>query len=131
MESRATLVVRAIALGEVRPRDWWRVINREIFVGLALGGILGGIGFLRVYLWPARRTLYGPHFAEVGATVAFSLVGIVMWGSVIGSMLPFVLKKANLDPAVASAPFVATIVDVSGLVIYFSVASVILKNLVL
>ncbi|MGE0173347.1 MAG: magnesium transporter [Oligoflexales bacterium] len=124
----STLVVRAIALREVRLRDWWRVFSREILVGASLGCILGAIGFLRILFWPARETLYGKHFLLVGVTVACSLMGIVLWGSLAGSMLPFLLKKAKLDPATASAPFVATLVDVSGLVIYFTVASIILKG---
>jgi magnesium transporter len=124
-------VVRAIALREVRLRDWWRVFARELFVGVSLGAILGSIGLLRILLWPTRQTLYGEHFLKVGITVAFSLVGIVLWGSLAGSMLPFVLKRLKFDPATASAPFVATLVDVSGLVIYFTVASIVLKGTLL
>ncbi len=127
----STLVVRAMALGEVRLRDWWRVLGREIFVGLALGVILGSIGLLRILIWPSRESLYGEHYALIGLTVAISLVGVVLWGSLSGSMLPFALKKCRLDPATASAPFVATLVDVSGLVIYFSVASFILRGALL
>ena len=127
----STLVVRAIAVGDVRLREWWRVFTREVLVGLALGVILGAIGMCRILLWPSRVKLYGEHFVLVGATVACSLVGIVLWGSLAGSMLPFVLKKVGFDPAVASAPFVATLVDVSGLIIYFSFASVILRGTLL
>ncbi len=127
----STLVVRAIALREVRLRDWWRVFARELFVGTTLGLILGSIGFLRIIVWPTREALYGPHYVLVGLTVAVSLIGIVLWGSLAGAMLPFILRRANIDPATASAPFVATLVDVSGLVIYFTVASLILKGVLL
>jgi magnesium transporter len=127
----STLVVRAIALGEVRLRDWWRVLRRELIVGTALGAILGSIGMVRILFWPTRVQLYGEHYALVGLTVATSLVGIVLWGSLSGSMLPFLLKRLRLDPATASAPFVATLVDVSGLVIYFTVASLILSGTLL
>jgi magnesium transporter len=124
----STLVVRALALREARLRDWWRVCARELVIGTALGCILGAIGMLRIAFWPARLSVYGEHYMLIGATVALSLVGIVLWGSVCGSMLPFILKKLRLDPATASAPFVATLVDVSGLIIYFTVASIILKG---
>ncbi len=127
----STLVVRAMALGEVRLRDWWKVLGREIIVGLSLGAILGSIGLLRILLWPSRETLYTEHYLKVGLTVAISLVGVVLWGSLSGSMLPFALRKCKLDPATASAPFVATLVDVSGLIIYFSVASLILRGALL
>lgn len=127
----STLVVRAIALREVRLRDWWRVLSRELIVGSSLGLILGTIGLIRILLWPSRETLYGPHYLLVGLAVGCSLVGIVLWGSLAGSMLPFVLKRFNLDPATASAPFVATLVDVSGLIIYFTVASIILSGTLL
>ncbi len=124
----STLVVRALALREARLGDWWRIFVRELAIGTALGCILGFIGLMRILLWPSRLSIYGEHYVLVAITVACSLVGIVLWGSLCGSMLPFVLKKFNLDPATASAPFVATLVDVSGLIIYFSVASVILKG---
>lgn len=127
----STLVIRAIALGEVRLRDWWRVLRRELVCGLALGAILGAVGVLRILLWPARETVYGPHYALVGFAVGVSLVGIVLWGAVVGSMLPFVLRRLGLDPATASAPFVATLVDVTGLMLYFNVASVMLRGALL
>ena len=127
----STLVIRAMAMQEVRLRDWWRVLRRELAAGLLLGAILGAIGLLRVLLWPGREQTFGAHFALVGVTVAVSLVWIVMWGAVAGSMLPFALRRAGLDPASASAPFVATLVDVTGLVIYFSVASVVLAGTLL
>jgi magnesium transporter len=127
----STLVIRAMAMEEVRLRDWWRVLQRELAAGLLLGLILGGIGLLRVVLWPGREEVFGVHFALVGFTVAVSLVWIVMWGAVAGSMLPFVLRRLGFDPASASAPFVATLVDVTGLVIYFSVANVVLAGTLL
>ncbi len=127
----STLVVRAMALGQVRPRDWWQVFYRELLLGVGLGTLLGGIGLLRILLWPARRTLYGEHFAMVGITVACSLIGVVLFGSMAGAMLPFLLRRLGLDPATACAPFVATLVDVSGLVIYFTLASLILRGTLL
>jgi len=127
----STLVIRAMAMEEVRLRDWWRVLQRELAAGLLLGLILGAIGLLRVLLWPGREKIFGVHFALVGLTVAVSLVWIVMWGAVAGSMLPFVLRRLGFDPASASAPFVATLVDVTGLVIYFSVATVLLTGTLL
>lgn len=127
----STLIVRAMALGEVKIRDWWRVIRRELMSGVALGAILGTIGFCRILLWPARERLYGEHYLLVGVTVALSLVGVVLFGTIAGSMLPFVLKMFRLDPASASAPFVATLVDVSGLIIYFSVAQFVLRGILL
>ncbi|WP_141731345.1 magnesium transporter [Oligoflexus tunisiensis] len=127
----STLVVRAMALGEVRLRDWWKVLGREIIVGSALGLILGAFGLLRIAFWPNREEMYGQHYFLIGATVATSLVGVVLWGSLIGSMLPFALRKCRLDPATASAPFVATLVDVCGLLIYFTMASLILRGTLL
>ncbi|MBI3800040.1 MAG: magnesium transporter [Deltaproteobacteria bacterium] len=127
----STLVIRAMALGEVRLRDWWRVIRREIFAGFALGAILGTIGLTRILLWPTRAQVYGEHYALVALTVAASLVGTVLFGTIAGSMLPFILRRLGFDPASASAPFVATLVDVSGLIIYFTVASVILRGIIL
>ena len=126
-----TLVIRAMALGEVRLTDWWRVVRREFAAGLSLGSLLGFIGFLRIALWPSRLEVYGPHYMLVAFTVATSLVGVVMFGTFAGSMLPFVLRKLGLDPAAASAPFVATLVDVTGLVIYFSVAHTLLAGTLL
>jgi magnesium transporter len=127
----STLIIRAMALGEVRLKDWWRVFVRELGVGLALGLILGVGGFLRIMIWPGRETLYGAHYALVALTVTGSIIGVVLWGSIAGSMLPFLLRRLNLDPASASAPFVATLCDVSGLIIYFSVASLILSGILL
>jgi magnesium transporter len=127
----ATLVIRALALGEVTLKDWGRIIRREIFSGLALGSILGCIGFLRIALWSAFSDLYGPHWLLVAVTVGTALIGIVLWGALSGSLLPLVLRRAGFDPAASSAPFVATLVDVTGLVIYFTVASVILRGALL
>ncbi len=126
-----TLIIRAMAVGEVRLRDWWTVMQKEIKSGLALGLILGSIGFLRIAVWSAFSRVYGPHWLLVALTVAVSLVGVVLWGSLSGSMLPFLLRRCGLDPATSSAPFVATLVDVTGLVIYFSVAISILRGTVL
>jgi magnesium transporter len=123
-----TLVIRAMALGEVRLRDWWRVIRREVVAGLGLGLVLATIGFIRIVTWEALFHTYGPQYLSVAATVATSLVGVVMWGTIAGSMLPFILRRFGFDPASASAPFVATLVDVSGLVIYFTVAAIILRG---
>ena len=127
----ATLIIRALALGEVRLRDYWSVMRREVLSGLMLGTLLGSIGFVRIAAWSAFSGIYGPHWALVGLTVALSLVGIVLWGTLSGSMLPFLLKRLGFDPAASSAPFVATLVDVTGLVIYFSVAMVVLRGTLL
>ena len=130
--SQATsLIIRSLALGELNLRDWWRVAVKEILSGIALGSLLGCIGLTRILLWPTRNTVYGPHFLVIAITVAISLVGVVTFGTVAGSMLPFLLRRLGLDPATASAPAVATLVDVTGLVIYFSVASVVLKGILL
>lgn len=127
----STLIVRAMALGEVRLKDWWRVFVREVATGLCLGACLGLIGLVRIYLWPWREQMYGAHYSLIAVTVAFSVLGVVLWGTISGSMLPFVLRRFKLDPASASAPAVATIVDVTGLIIYFTVASLILKGTLL
>lgn len=127
----ATLVIRALALGEFRLRDWWKVMRRELAAGAALGVILGVIGFLRIAVWSMFSNIYGEHWLLVAATVGVSLTGIVLWGSLMGSMLPLVLKRLGLDPATSSAPFVATLVDVTGLIIYFSVAFVIMRGTLL
>jgi magnesium transporter len=127
----STLVIRALALGEVRLMDWWRVARREIMAGVSLGTILGSIGFLRITLWSAFSDIYGPHWLMVAVTVALALIGIVLWGTLVGSLLPFLLRRLGFDPATSSAPFVATLVDVTGLVIYFSVATVVLRGTLL
>ncbi|HYT56056.1 MAG TPA: magnesium transporter [Verrucomicrobiae bacterium] len=126
-----TLVIRAMALGEVRLRDWWRVIRREVVTGLALGAILASIGLVRILLWQGLFNVYGEHYFLVALTVALSLVGVVLWGAVAGSILPFILRGLGFDPASASAPFVATLVDVTGLVIYFTIAAAVLQGTLL
>ena len=127
----ATLIVRALALGEVKLRDWLFVVRRELVSGLMLGTILGSIGFLRIALWSMFSNIYGEHWPLIGLTVSLSLVGVVLWGTISGSMLPFLLKWCRFDPATSSAPFVATLVDVTGLVIYFNVALVVLRGTLL
>ncbi len=127
----ATLIVRALAVGEIRLSDWLSVFRRELLSGAMLGLILGAIGFLRIAIWSAFSNVYGEHWLLVGIAVSLSLVAIVLWGSLIGSMLPFGLKKLGLDPATSSAPFVATFVDVTGLVIYFSVSMLVLRGTLL
>ena len=127
----STLVIRALALGEVTLRDWWRVMRRELFSGLGLGLILGSIGFLRITIWSGFSHIYGPHWLLVALTVGLALIGIVLWGTLAGSMLPFILRRLGFDPATSSAPFVATLVDVTGLVIYFSVALLLLSGTLL
>lgn len=126
-----TLVIRALALGEITLRDWWRIMRREILTGFALGSVLGTVGFLRITIWSRFSTIYGPHWLLVAWTIGIALVGIVLWGTLIGSMLPFILRRLGLDPATSSAPFVATLVDVTGLVIYFGVAMIILRGTLL
>jgi magnesium transporter len=107
------------------------VIRREVFAGLTLGAILGTIGFLRISLWSAFSDIYGPHWMLVALTVGIALIGIVLWGTLVGSVLPFILRRLGFDPAASSAPFVATLVDVTGLVIYFTVAMVTLRGTLL
>ena len=125
----ATLIIRAMALQEIGLKDWWYVMKKEIFTGLALGSILGAIGFLRIMIWHEIGLFnYGIYWPYVGLSVAVSLVLIVLWGTLSGSMVPFILKKLKLDPATSSAPFVATLVDVTGLIIYFSVAGLFLTG---
>jgi magnesium transporter len=124
----ATLIIRAIALGEVTLRDWWQIARREVLAGLALGALLGSIGFLRVIVWDAFTDVYGQHAAAIGLTVGATLLAVVMWGTIVGSMFPLLLKRLGADPATSSAPFVATLVDVTGLVIYFTVASFLLRG---
>lgn len=126
-----TLVIRAMALSEIRLRDWWRVARREIAAGLALGSLLAFIGFIRIIVWQAVAKTYGEHYLLVAITIALSLIGVVLFGTIAGSMLPFILRRFGLDPASASAPFVATLVDVTGLVIYFTIARIILSGALL
>jgi len=128
----STLIIQSMAVGEVHLADWWRVMRREILSGLLLGSVLGFIGFFRVIVWgrffPAT---YGDHYMLIGIAVGISLLGVVLFGTLMGSMLPMLLKKLGADPAVSSAPFVATLVDVTGLIIYFSCAFMLLKGIIL
>jgi magnesium transporter len=125
----STLIIQAMALGEVTVADWWRVMRRELVSGLMLGTILGIIGFFRITIWSSFSTVYGPHWLLIAITVGLALIGVVLWGSLAGSMLPLVLKKLGADPATSSAPFVATLVDVTGLIIYFTIASLVMHNI--
>jgi magnesium transporter len=127
----ATLIVRALGLGEFRVNEWFHVLRREIASGLALGLILGAIGFARIALWSQFSDFYGPHWHLIAATLAITLVCIVMWGTIAGAMLPMLMKFLGFDPATSSAPFVATLVDVTGLIIYFSVAVFVLRGTLL
>ncbi|MEP6612447.1 MAG: magnesium transporter, partial [Mucilaginibacter sp.] len=127
----STLIIQAMALGEVTVADWWRVMRREIVSGLLLGLTLGIIGFMRIYAWTLFSDIYGPHWILVGLTVGIALVGVVLWGSLAGSMLPLLLKKLGADPATSSAPFVATLVDVTGLIIYFTIAVTLMRGVML
>ena len=130
--SQATsLIIRAMALGEFKLSEWWQVLRRELTGGLLLGAILGAVGFLRIVIWQSITPIYGEHWLLIASTVGAALVGIVLWGSIAGSMLPLILRKLGLDPATSSAPFVATLVDVTGLIIYFTVALVILRGTLL
>jgi len=124
----ASLVIRAIALGEVSFKDWWRVFRREVIIGLILGGVLGLIGLARISLFSAFTNTYGEHWFLVGVTVYFALIGVVAWGTLIGALFPLILKRLGADPASSSAPFVATFIDVTGIVIYFNIAMIILKG---
>jgi magnesium transporter len=133
----STLIIQALAVGDISLNDWWRVMRREISSGIMLGGILGLIGLIRVIVWHMLMShgiiedLYGPHWFLIGVSVGLSLIGVVLWGTISGSMLPIILKRLGADPAVSSAPFVATLVDVTGLVIYFSIAYLFLEGILL
>jgi magnesium transporter len=128
----ASLIIRAMALGELKLKDWWYVMRKEILSGFFLGLILGIIGFLRIFIWQQTGLYdYGVYWIWVALSVSISLVFIVLWGSLSGSLIPFLLRKAGLDPATASAPFVATLVDVTGLIIYFTVAAIFLSGKIL
>lgn len=125
----STLIIQAMAVGEISLSDWWRVMKRELISGILLGTVLGLIGFLRLFVWHSfAPNIYGEHWLLIGITVGITLVGVVLWGTLAGSMLPMVLKRLGADPAVSSAPFVATLVDVTGLIIYFSVAFMLLSG---
>jgi len=127
----STLIIRALALGEITVMDWWRIIRKEIVTGLYLGLILGIIGFARVTTWHFFTDIYGPHWLLIAITIGIAVFSVVLWGTIMGSMMPLFLKKLGLDPATSSAPFIATMVDVTGLVIYFSFASMLLKGTLL
>lgn len=128
----STLIIQAMAVGDVSVADWWRVMRREILSGLLLGTVLALIGFIRIAVWHTFvPELYGEHWMRIGLTVSTSLSGVVLWGTLTGSMLPLILKKLGADPAVSSAPFVATLVDVTGLIIYFSFAYIFLQGILL
>ncbi len=128
----STLIIQAMALNELSIKDWWRVMRRELLTGFLLGLILGLIGFFRIVLWQNLHIFdYGEHWKMIALTISCSLIGIVLWGSLMGSMLPILLKRLKLDPAASSAPFVATLVDVTGIVIYFSIAFLFLKGILL
>lgn len=127
----STLIIRALALGEIKLRDWWRIMRREVISGIILGIALGSIGFFRIVLWSQFSTIYGAHWILIGLTLFITLIGVVLWGTISGSMLPLVLKRCGFDPAVSSGPFVATLVDVTGLIIYFSVAIILLQGTLL
>jgi magnesium transporter len=124
----STLVIRAMALGQVRLRDWWRIVRRELLSGVCLGVILAAIGVVRILAWQGFFHSYGEHYGLVALTVGLSLIGVVTWGTLTGALLPLVLRALRFDPASASAPFVATLVDVFGLVIYFTVAQFLLAG---
>ena len=127
----STLIIRAMSLGEITIADWWRVMKREIASGLLLGAMLASIGFLRIVVWSGFSAMYGPHYLLIGATVSAAVLGVVLWGTISGAMLPLLLRRCGIDPATSSAPFVATLVDVTGLVIYFTAAMLILRGTVL
>jgi magnesium transporter len=127
----STLIIRALALGEIRLKDWIRVLGKELFSGMTLGGLLGLVGMAKIYFWPTAKESYGAYYPLIGLTVALSVTACVLWGTIVGSMLPFFLKRFNIDPATASAPFVATLVDVSGVLIYFTFAHLILTGTLL
>lgn len=128
----ATLIIRAMALQEITLKDWWTVMKKEVTTGLVLGTFLGIIGFFRIMLWHKWGWFdYGEHWLFVGISAGISLAMIVLWGTLSGSMVPFILKKFKLDPATSSAPFVATLVDVTGLIIYFSIAGLFLTGKIL
>jgi magnesium transporter len=127
----ASLIIRALAVGEVAVRDWWRVLRREVGSGLVLGTLLGAVGLVRIAIWQHAFSRYGEHWLLIGVTVMLSLVGVVLWGTLAGAMLPFVMKRLGADPAASSTPFVATLVDVTGLIIYFTIAAIVLRGTLL
>jgi magnesium transporter len=124
----STLIIRALALGEVTLRDWWRIMGRELTTGGVLGVLLGLLGFARIAIGAQFTDSYGPHYLLISAAVALAIVGVVLWGTLTGSMLPLVLRRLGLDPATSCAPLVATLVDVTGLILYFSTAVLLLRG---
>ena len=118
-------------MGDVTTKEWWRIVKREMSVGITLGVVLGVVGFGRVAIYSQFTQIYGPHWVMIGLAIGFSLMGVVIWGNLIGSSFPLVLKRLGMDPAVSSAPFVATVVDITGLVIYFTIASLFLAGILL
>ena len=127
----SSLICRALAMGDVTTKEWWRIVKREMSVGITLGVVLGVVGFGRVAIYSQFTQIYGPHWVMIGLAIGFSLMGVVIWGNLIGSSFPLVLKRLGMDPAVSSAPFVATVVDITGLVIYFTIASLFLAGILL
>ncbi|MFN8351961.1 MAG: magnesium transporter [Flavobacteriales bacterium] len=127
----SSLICRALALGDVSTKEWWRIVKRESSVGIILGVVLGLVGFLRVAFYAQFTDIYGPHWVMIGLAIGVSLTGVVLWGNLVGSSFPLVLKRLGMDPAVSSAPFVATVVDITGLVIYFTIASFFLAGILL
>ncbi len=127
----STLIIRALVIGEVTLRDWWKIMKREILSGLFLGSLLGTIGFMRISVWSTFSNIYGPHWLLIAITIFFALIGVVLWGTISGAMLPLLLKKLGYDPATASAPLVATLVDVTGIIIYFITAAFFLEGTLL
>jgi magnesium transporter len=124
----STLIIRALALGEITVNDWWRIMRKEIITGALLGLILGTLGFVRVGAWNIFTEIYGEQWLAIGLTIGISVSFVVLWGTVMGSMMPLLLKRLGADPATSSAPFIATLVDVTGLVIYFSIAALLLTG---
>jgi magnesium transporter len=127
----ATLIVRSLALSEVNLKDWWRVMRREVLSGLVLGGIIGGLGFLRIVIGALLGEPFGPHWPLLALTITVALVGVVLWGTLVGSMLPFVMQRLGADPAASSTPFVTTVVDVTGLMLYLWLSMLILRGTLL
>lgn len=127
----AALIIRALTIGDIQLRDWLRVLGRELVTGLSIGGILGGLGFLRIAAVQLLNGSYGPHWLLIGTTIGLSLIGVVLWGTLMGSMLPFLLERLRLDPATSSTPVVSTLVDVTGILLYFSIASMVLRGTLL
>jgi magnesium transporter len=127
----ATLIIQAMALGEVEIKDWWRIASREIISGLLMGFTLGLLGFFIIYGGHELFGLFGEHYIRIGLAIGAAVIGVVLWGTIMGSMLPLLLKRLGADPAASSTPFIATLVDVTGLLIYFGTAFLLLKGVLL